>query len=223
MLIQLPMPIPDWDLASLKFILQNWSATVDEIVIDANMDLQWPHGMSLMPPSPTCNALIPYRVGLCLEAPCTQLTRSRTHTLGFWCHHFAEDVEDPADDAEDPRDGLEALVDVGEAHEVLESLMKTMMPLQRSWSPLIWWHDGTLMKSLMLKILLDLDEIVPLKMSFKPLKKVDDDVWSPLWLNGMMNLGLHITYITLCMLTSLYNTQFSLYIPFSSIDDQSWG
>ena len=26
---------------------------VDEIVIDANMDLQWPHGMSLMPPSPT--------------------------------------------------------------------------------------------------------------------------------------------------------------------------
>ena len=71
------------------------------------------------------------------------------------------DVEDPADDAEDPRDGLEALVDVGEAHEVLESLMKTMMPLQRSWSPLIWWHDGTLMKSLMLKILvLALDPLV---------------------------------------------------------------
>ena len=45
---------------------------VDEIVIDANMDLQWPHGMSLMPPSPACSALIPYRVGLCLEAPCTQ-------------------------------------------------------------------------------------------------------------------------------------------------------
>ena len=49
---------------------------VDEIVIDANMDLQWPHRMSLMPPSPTCSALIPYRVDLCLEAPCTQLTRS---------------------------------------------------------------------------------------------------------------------------------------------------
>ena len=62
---------------------------VDEIVIDANMGLQWPHRMSLMPPCPTCSALTPYRVslhlavpwtpykvGLCLEAPCTQLTRS---------------------------------------------------------------------------------------------------------------------------------------------------
>ena len=44
---------------------------VDEIVIDANMELHWPHRMSLMPPSPTCSALIPYRVGLCFEAPCT--------------------------------------------------------------------------------------------------------------------------------------------------------
>ena len=89
------------------------------------------------------------------QGPCT-------HTLGFWCHHFAEDVEDSPDDAEDPRDGLEALVDVGEAHEVLESLMKTMMPLQRSWSPLIWWHDGTLMKSLMhwLVLVLALDPLV---------------------------------------------------------------
>ena len=53
---------------------------VDEIVIDANMNLQWPHRFSLMAPSPTCSALdtlqsgfwpwIPYRVGLCLEAPC---------------------------------------------------------------------------------------------------------------------------------------------------------
>ena len=33
--------------------------TVDEIVIDANMDLQWPHGMSLMPPSPTLQCLGP--------------------------------------------------------------------------------------------------------------------------------------------------------------------
>ena len=30
---------------------------VDEIVIDANMDLQWPHRLSLMPPSTTCSAL----------------------------------------------------------------------------------------------------------------------------------------------------------------------
>ena len=54
---------------------------VDEIVIDANMDLQWPHRLTLMPPSPTCSALdplksgfepwTPYKVGLCLEAPCT--------------------------------------------------------------------------------------------------------------------------------------------------------
>ena len=63
--------------------------TADVIFIDANMDLQWPHRMSLMPPSPTCSALtpykvvlhlvvlwIPYNVGLCLEAPCTKLTRS---------------------------------------------------------------------------------------------------------------------------------------------------
>ena len=34
----------------------------------------------------------------------------------------------------------------------------------------------------------DLDEIVPLKMSFKPLKffVALNDVWSPLWLDGMM-------------------------------------
>ena len=52
---------------------------VDEIVIDANMDLQWPHRMSLMPPSSTYSALIAlisYRVILCFEAPCTQLTWS---------------------------------------------------------------------------------------------------------------------------------------------------
>ena len=39
-----------------------------------------------------------------------------------WCHHLAEDVEDPADDAKDPEDGPEALMDVGEA--------------------LTWWFDG---------------------------------------------------------------------------------
>ena len=75
---------------------------VDEIVIDANMDLQWPHRMSLMPPSSTYSALIAlisYRVGLCFEAPCTQLTRSLY----------------PADVAKDPGDGPEALMDVGEA------------------------------------------------------------------------------------------------------------
>ena len=72
------------------------------------------------------------------QGPCT-------HKLGFWCHLFAEDVEGLADDAEDPRDGLEALVDDGEAHEDLEPLMKTLMTLQRSWSPLLaiqvilWW------------------------------------------------------------------------------------
>ena len=56
---------------------------VDEIVIDANMDLQWSHRMSLMPLSPTCSALqtgfepwTPYRVGLFLKAPCTQMTTS---------------------------------------------------------------------------------------------------------------------------------------------------
>ena len=59
---------------------------VDEIVIDANMDLQWPCRLSLMPPSRTYSALdplqsgfepwTPYRVGLSLEAPCAQLTRS---------------------------------------------------------------------------------------------------------------------------------------------------
>ena len=37
------------------------------------------------------------------------------------CHHFAEDVEDPANDAEDPRDGPEALVDDGEALNGLET------------------------------------------------------------------------------------------------------
>ena len=45
---------------------------VDEIVIDANMDLQWPHGMSLIPPSPTCSALKfldPLQSGLHLTVP----------------------------------------------------------------------------------------------------------------------------------------------------------
>ena len=39
-----------------------------------------------------------------------------------------------------------------EAHEGLKSLMKTMMPLQRSWSPLlaldiVRWHDDVVMRS----------------------------------------------------------------------------
>ena len=107
---------------------------------------------------------------------------SCTHKLESWSHHLAENVEDPANDAEDPRDGLEALVDVGEAHEVLESLMKTMMPLQRSWSPLIWWHDGTLMKSLMLKILMPAhDPLVSfVEKVMEPLHVLwgDDLIWS---------------------------------------------
>ena len=80
----------------VPWLLKKWESTsqyeddyVDEIINDANMDLQWPHRLSLMPPSPTYSALtpykvvlhfvvlwIPYNVGLCLEAPCTQLTRS---------------------------------------------------------------------------------------------------------------------------------------------------
>ena len=36
---------------------------VDEIVIDSNMDLQWPHRLSLIPPSPTCSALDPLHSG----------------------------------------------------------------------------------------------------------------------------------------------------------------
>ena len=36
---------------------------VDEIVIDSNMDLQWPHRISLMPLSPTSNALDPLQSG----------------------------------------------------------------------------------------------------------------------------------------------------------------
>ena len=91
---------------------------VDEIVIDANMDLQWPHRMSLMPPSPTCSALMPYRVGLYLEAPCTQLTRS-LYPQG-WILMPVEDIEDPADGVEDPEDGLEDRTKVGEALDELE-------------------------------------------------------------------------------------------------------
>ena len=82
------------------------------------MDLQWPHGMSLMPPSPTCSALIFYRVGLCLEAPCTQLTRS-LYPQG-WILMPIEDVEDSADGAEDPEYGPKALMDVGETLDGLE-------------------------------------------------------------------------------------------------------
>ena len=71
-----------------------------------------------------------------------------------WCQHGLDVIDittllnswrSPADDAEDPRDNPEALADNGEAHEVLEPLMKTLMTLQRSWSPLLaiqvisWW------------------------------------------------------------------------------------
>ena len=41
--------------------------------------------------------------------------------LGSWSSWY---------DAKDPRDCLEALVDNGEAHEVLEPLMKTLMPFK---------------------------------------------------------------------------------------------
>ena len=36
---------------------------INEIVIDANMDLQWPRRLSLMPPNPTCSALDPLQSG----------------------------------------------------------------------------------------------------------------------------------------------------------------
>ena len=71
-----------------------------------------------MPPSPTCSALTPYRVGLCLEAPFTRLTRSM-YSQG-WILMPVEDVEDPADGVEDPRDGPEDRTEVGEALDELE-------------------------------------------------------------------------------------------------------
>ena len=57
---------------------------------------------------------IPYRVGLCFEAPCT-------HKDGCWSHHLVEDVEDPVDGVEDTGDGVEAPMDHGEALDGLEN------------------------------------------------------------------------------------------------------
>ena len=51
-----------------------------------------------------------------------------------WCHHLAEDDEDPADDAEDPGDGLEPL------KEMIWSFVG-LIPLIRSWSPWRWAYD----------------------------------------------------------------------------------
>ena len=79
------------------------------------MDLQWPHRMSLMPPSPTYSALTPYRVVCALKHLVPSWQGPCTHKPGSWSHHFVEDVEDHANDAEDPRDGPEALLDDGEA------------------------------------------------------------------------------------------------------------
>ena len=97
------------------------------------MDLQWPHRLSLMPPSPTCSAQVwmipipshlvswmPHRDVLCLEAPCIQLQGPCTHKVGSWSHHLVDDAEDPANDVEDTGDGVEALVDDGEALYGLE-------------------------------------------------------------------------------------------------------
>ena len=92
-LLHLPIGTSGHDMTQLHY--RYFPEYVDEIVIDANMDL-----MSLLLP-------------LCWR---------------YWRHSWY---------------GLEAPVDVEEAHEVLESLMKTMMPWQRSWNP-----NGTLMKPL---------------------------------------------------------------------------
>ena len=56
---------------------------------------------------------IPYRVGLCLEAPCTQLTRSLYPQGYILNHHVVEDAEDTGD-------GVEAFVDDEEALTKLE-------------------------------------------------------------------------------------------------------
>ena len=77
--------------------------------------------MSLMPPSPTCSALIPYIVWVCAlkhlvpswQGPCTHKDES-------WSRHLAEDVQDPADGIEDPGDGPEDLTEVGEALDGLK-------------------------------------------------------------------------------------------------------
>ena len=39
-----------WEIVTLN------NPSVGEIVIDANMDLQWPHRLSLIPTSTSCNA-----------------------------------------------------------------------------------------------------------------------------------------------------------------------
>ena len=43
-----------------------------------------------------------------------------THKVGSWSHHLLNDVEYPIDNVEDLGDGVEAHVDDGEAHDVLE-------------------------------------------------------------------------------------------------------
>ena len=44
-------------------VVEFWVSFVDEIVIDAEMDLEWLHKLSLMPPSLTCSALDPLQSG----------------------------------------------------------------------------------------------------------------------------------------------------------------
>ena len=56
---------------------------------------------------------IPYKVGLCLEAPCT-------HKVGSWSHHLIEDAKDLVDGVEDPGDDVEALVENKESLDGLE-------------------------------------------------------------------------------------------------------
>ena len=65
-----------------------------------------------------------------------------------WCQHGLDVIDATWRYWRHSWYGLEAPVVVEEAHEVLGSLMKTMMPWQRSWSPPLGWHNGTLMKPL---------------------------------------------------------------------------
>ena len=62
---------------------------VDEIVIDANMEIVIDSNM---------DKFLYSQAWILKPPPCSNPTRFH------WCHKIVEDVEDPADDAEDPRE-----------------------------------------------------------------------------------------------------------------------
>ena len=111
---------------------------VDEIVIDANIDLQWPHRMSLMPPSPTCSALNPSQSGF---VPCSALDPLQSGFVPWSTFYLVGKVPVLTSLDLEATTLLKMLKTLLMALKTLEMVMKTLQKLEKPYMGWISIND----------------------------------------------------------------------------------